>query len=66
NRFYPIQNIFEVAKTDYIAGGTLEACRLVIFRSGLKLMAEDMQMPRRVISERLGVPVPAAGPVEKK
>ncbi|TEB05462.1 Acyl-CoA dehydrogenase [Pelotomaculum schinkii] len=66
NRFYPVQNVFEVAKTDYIAGGTLEACRLVIFRSGLKLMAEDMQMPRRVISEKLGVPVPAAGPVEKK
>lgn len=66
NRFYPIQNIFEVAKTDYIAGGTLEACRLVVFRAGLKLMAEDMQMPRRVVSERLGVPVPAAKPVEKK
>lgn len=66
NRFYPVQNIFEVAKTDYIAGGTLEACRLVVFRAGLKLMAEDMQMPRRVISEKLGVPVPAAGPVEKK
>lgn len=66
NRFYPIQNIYEVAKTDYIAGGTLEACRLVVFRSGLKLMAEDMQMPRRVISEKLGVPVPATGPVAKK
>lgn len=66
NRFYPVQNVFEVAKTDYIAGGTLEACRLVIFRSGLKLMAEDMQMPRRVISEKLGVPVPTVDPVEKK
>ncbi|MBP2629157.1 MAG: CaiA [Firmicutes bacterium] len=66
NRFYPIQNIFEVAKTDYIAGGTLEACRLVVFRSGLKLMAEDMKMPRREISKILGVPVPAVGPVAKK
>lgn len=66
NRFYPIQNIFEVAKTDYIAGGTLEACRLVVFRAGLKLMAEDMQMPRRVISEKIGVPVPTFAPIAKK
>lgn len=66
NRFYPVQNIFEVAKTEHIAGGTVEACRLTIFRSSLKLMEEDMQMPRRVIDEELGVPVPAAGPVEKK
>ncbi|TEB07740.1 hypothetical protein Psch_01295 [Pelotomaculum schinkii] len=29
-------------------------------------MAKDMQMPRRVISKTLGVPVPTAGPVEKK
>lgn len=66
NRFYPVQNIFEVAKTDYIAGGTLEACRITVFRAGLRLMAEDMRMPRRVISEKLGVPVPTAEPVKKK
>ncbi|TEB14734.1 Acyl-CoA dehydrogenase [Pelotomaculum sp. FP] len=66
NRFYPVQNIFEVSKTEHVAGGTVEACRLTIFRSALKLMAEDIQMPRRVIDEKLGVPVPAVGPVEKK
>ncbi|MGI6491478.1 MAG: acyl-CoA/acyl-ACP dehydrogenase [Peptococcaceae bacterium] len=66
NRFYPIQNIFEVAKTDFIAGGTLEACRLTVFRAGLRLMSEDMKMPRRVISEKLGVPIPTADPVEQK
>ncbi|MBP2625941.1 MAG: CaiA [Firmicutes bacterium] len=66
NRFYPVQNIFEVAKVEHIAGGTVEACRLVIFRSGLKLLAEDMQMPRRVKSEELGVPIPTFAPVEKK
>ncbi|TEB14724.1 Acyl-CoA dehydrogenase [Pelotomaculum sp. FP] len=66
NRFYPVQNIYEVAKTEHVAGGTVEACRLVIFRSALKLMTEDIQMPRRVIDQELGVPVPAFGPVENK
>jgi alkylation response protein AidB-like acyl-CoA dehydrogenase len=65
NRWYPVQNIFEVAKTDFIAGGTLEACRLVIYRSGTKMMAEDMQMPRRVISEKLGVAIPTYEPAKK-
>ena len=66
NRFYPVQNIYEVAKTEHVAGGTVEACRLTIFRSTLKLMKEDIQMIRRVIDPELGVPVPAYGPVEKK
>jgi hypothetical protein len=66
NRWYPVQNIFEVAKTDYIAGGTLEACRLVVYRAGLKLLADEMKMPRRVISEKLGVALPTYEPVDKK
>jgi isovaleryl-CoA dehydrogenase len=56
NRFYPVQNVFEVAKTEHIAGGTVEACRLTIFRSALKLMKEDIQMTRRVIDKEIGVP----------
>ena len=66
NRWYPVQNIFEVAKTDYIAGGTLEAIRLVVYRSGLRLLAEDMKMPRRIISEKLGVALPTYEPVASK
>ena len=66
NRWYPVQNIFEVAKTDYIAGGTLEACRLVVYRAGQKLLAQEMKMPRRIISEKLGVAVPTFEPVDKK
>jgi alkylation response protein AidB-like acyl-CoA dehydrogenase len=64
--FYPAQAFMQVAKVENIAGGTMEACRQVIFRSGLKLMAEDLIMPRRVIHKDLGVPVPASGPVEKQ
>lgn len=58
NRNYPVQNIFEVAKTEHIAGGTIEACHLTIFRSGLKNLKEDIQMTRRVLDKELGVPVP--------
>ena len=58
NRFYPVQNIFEVAKTEHVAGGTIEACHLTIFRSALKDLREDIQMPRRVLDKEIGVPVP--------
>jgi alkylation response protein AidB-like acyl-CoA dehydrogenase len=66
NRFYPVQNVFEVAKTEHIAGGTVEACRLTIFRSALKLMKEDIQMTRRVIDEEIGVPIPDFSPVKDR
>lgn len=66
NRFYPIQNIFELAKSDHIAGGTVEACRLTIFRFCLKTMQEDTKMPRRVLDPELRVPVPTFKPVENK
>ncbi len=66
NHFYPIKNIFEVAKTDHIAGGTIEACDLTIFRQSLKFMAEDLQWPRRVIDEETGLPVVDYSPVEEK
>lgn len=66
NRFYPIQNLFELAKSDHIAGGTVEACRLTIFRFCVKSMKEDTKMPRRILDPKLGVPVPTAKPVAKK
>ena len=66
NRFYPVQNIFEVSKTEHVAGGTVEACRMTVYRSAIKLMKEDTQMVRRVIDEKLGVPVPVFGEVENK
>ena len=64
--FYPAQAFMQVSKVEHIAGGTMEACRLVIFRSGLKQLAEQVKMPRRVIHEDLGVPVPRSGQVEKQ
>lgn len=66
NRFYPVQNIYEVAKTEHVAGGTVEACRLTIYSQAMKRWKEDIQMTRRVIDEELGVPVPVNEPVAKK
>lgn len=66
NRFYPVQNIYEVAKTEHVAGGTVEACRMTVYRSTLKLMKEDTQMVRRVIDSELGVPVPVFDEVGKR
>jgi hypothetical protein len=64
--FYPLSAIMKVAKVENIAGGTMEACRLVIYRTGLRQMSDEFKMPRRVIHEELGVPVPMASSPEKK
>ena len=39
---------------------------MIIQRTGMRQMKEELKMPRRVIHEELGVPVPAAGPPEKQ
>ncbi len=64
--FYPLSAIMKVSKVENIAGGTMEACRLVIFRTGLRQMAEEFKMPHRVIDKELGVPVPVASLPEKQ
>jgi alkylation response protein AidB-like acyl-CoA dehydrogenase len=64
--FYPPEAIMKVAKVEHVAGGTMEACRLVIFRSGLRQLAEHVKMPRRVVHAGLGVPVPRTGAVVRQ
>jgi len=64
--FYPLSAIMKVAKVENIAGGTMEACRLVTYRTGLRQMAFDLKMPRRIIHEELGVPVSAGGTSERQ
>jgi hypothetical protein len=54
------------AKVENIAGGTMEACRLVIFRSAMRLMADEFRMRRRAIDPVLGVPVPLSTAPEKE
>ena len=55
--FYPLAAIFKVAKVEEISGGTMEAMRLVTYRSGLKEMATDIKMPHRIVHQELGVPI---------
>ncbi len=57
-RFYPVERILRDAKVAQIAGGTNEAIRLVIYRMGLREMADELKMPHRVRHEELGVPIP--------
>ena len=57
--FYPLSAIMNVSKVENIAGGTMEACRIVIQRTAMRQMADDLKMPRRMIHDELGVPVPA-------
>jgi hypothetical protein len=64
--FYPLAAIMSVAKVENIAGGTMEACRMVIQRTGMRQMAEELRMPRRVMHEELGVPVPAGELTERR
>jgi alkylation response protein AidB-like acyl-CoA dehydrogenase len=64
--FYPLSAIMNVAKVENIAGGTMEACRMVIHRNGLRQMADELKMPLRAIHQELGVPVPTKPPEKKQ
>ena len=64
--FYPLTALMNVSKVENISGGSMEACRLVVYRTGLRQMADEFKMVRRVIHEELGVPVPAAPLPEKE
>ena len=44
----------------------MEACRLVIFRTGIRRMADDFRMERRTIHPVLGVPIPQPDPQKKR
>ena len=64
--FYSLAALMKVAKVENISGGSMEACRLVIYRTGTRQMADEFKMPRRVIHEELGVPVPTTFFLEKE
>lgn len=59
-KFYPLRRILNESKVAQIAGGTNEAIKLTIYRMGLRAMADDFKMPRRVRHTKLGVPITSA------
>jgi alkylation response protein AidB-like acyl-CoA dehydrogenase len=56
-KFYPLTRIVNESKVAQIAGGTNEAIKITIYRMGLRAMAEDFRMPRRIRHQKLGVPI---------
>jgi len=61
-RFYPIEQFMRDAKVNQIGAGTSEVMRMVLYRQGLRVMAEELKMPRRQIHPRLGVPISTTKP----
>jgi alkylation response protein AidB-like acyl-CoA dehydrogenase len=62
-RFYPVESFLRDAKVNEMAAGTSEVMRTVIYRRGLRTMAEELRMPHRRIHEKLGVPISTAKPL---
>jgi alkylation response protein AidB-like acyl-CoA dehydrogenase len=65
-KFYPLERLLREAKASQIAGGTSDAIKLHIYRTGLRQMANDLNMPHRIIHRELGVPVSMLGKPEKQ
>jgi alkylation response protein AidB-like acyl-CoA dehydrogenase len=61
-RFYPVESFLRDAKVNEMAAGTSEVMRTVIYRLGLRTMAEELRMPHRHIHEKLKVPISTAKP----
>ncbi len=64
--FYPLEEIMKNAKVDSISGGSMEACRMVIFRTAMKQLGNQITWQHRAPHPVLGVPVPTEKPVAKE
>jgi hypothetical protein len=56
-------------KLNHIAAGTSEVMRLLIYRMGSGIFAEDLKAPARIIDPELDIPIPAGklpAPIEVK
>lgn len=56
-RFYPVEALMRDAKVNQLGAGTSEVMRMVLFRQGLRVMAEELKLPHRHIHTTLGVPL---------
>jgi len=61
-RFYPVEQFMRDAKVNQIGAGTSEVMRMVLYRQGLRVMADELKMPRRQIHPKLGVPISTTKP----
>jgi len=61
-RFYPLETFMRDAKVNQLGAGTSEVMRMVLYRQGIRSMADDLKMPHRMIHPRLGVPISTTKP----
>jgi len=61
-RFYPLETFMRDAKVNQLGAGTSEVMRMVLYRQGLRTMADELKMPHRYIHPKLGVPVSTPKP----
>jgi len=61
-RFYPLETFMRDAKVNQLGAGTSEVMRMVLYRQGIRSMADDLKMPHRMIHPKLGVPVSTSRP----
>jgi len=61
-KFYPLETFMRDAKVNQLGAGTSEVMRMVLYRQGIRAMAEDLKMPHRHMHPKLGVPVSTTKP----
>jgi len=61
-RFYPLETYMRDAKVNQLGAGTSEVMRMVLYRQGLRAMADELKMPHRQIHPKLGIPVSTLKP----
>jgi len=61
-RFYPVETFMRDAKVNQLGAGTSEVMRMVLYRQGLRAMADELKMPHRQIHPKLGVPISTTKP----
>ena len=65
-QIYPVERIMRDMKLNQIAAGTSEVLRLLIYRMGSRLFAEDLKAPIRMIDDELNLPLPVGRAPEPK
>jgi len=61
-RFYPLETFMRDARVNQLGAGTSEVMRMVLYRQGLRAMADELKMPHRHIHPKLGVPISTPKP----
>ncbi len=61
-RFYPVESFARDSKVNQHATGTSEIMRMVLYRQGIRALADDLKMPHREMQPKLNVPVSTTKP----